>query len=99
MQYDVKTIKKYKTYPLRESRKKLGLTLRDLASRVGFSFMQRLILLLFLPSADFQLMKAPSGARSGSNTGCAVTLSATGPCSRTDDCAWPGGAAPARSAQ
>jgi hypothetical protein len=64
--------------------------------------MQRLTLLLFLPSADFPLTRAPSVSWSGSNRGCCVTSLATRPCWRTSDCASPGGAAlrsrsPARS--
>ena len=62
-------------------------------------FMQRLTLLLFSPSEDFQLMRAPSVASSGSNQCCSVTLPAIRPCWRTSDCASPGGATPARSAQ
>jgi hypothetical protein len=68
------------------------LFLRDL-------FMQRLTLLLFSSSADCQLTRAPSGAGTGNNRDCSVMSPVKRPCSQTGDCAWPGGAAPARSAQ
>jgi Putative transposase/Transposase zinc-binding domain len=44
-------------------------------------FIRRLTLLLFLPSADCQLTRAPSGAWSGSNRCCSVRSPATRPCS------------------
>ena len=41
-------------------------------SRPPLLFMQRLTLLLFSPSVDSQLTRAPSGAWTGSNRGCSV---------------------------
>ena len=71
----------------------------NISDRKAYSFMQRLTLLLFEPSVDFQLTRAPSGAWSGSNRYCSATLPAIQPCWRTGDCAWPGGVTPARNAQ
>src|SRR5215831_5325150 len=63
------------------------------------SFMQRLTLLLFLPSEHSQSTKVPSDAWSGSKKYCSGESPAPSPCWRTIDYGWRGGAAPARSVQ
>src|SRR5215510_2921684 len=78
----------------------LGGDTGEWCGRVGVTlFTQRLTLLLCLSSADCQLTRAPSGAETGNNRDCSVMSPVKRSCEQTGDCAWPGGAAPARSAQ
>jgi hypothetical protein len=57
-------VKSLRNAALREA---LGSWLDDQEQRAGFLFIQRLTLLLFLPSEDSQLTKAPSVSWSGNN--------------------------------